>query len=173
MSYGNNLHDNATATGITVSLEENKVHDGDHFFFADYKLGNGTGVVVQFVITTADDIKWPHVIFEVASGQGATIELYRDPTGVTGGTPVTPINNNGNETTVSNMTVLQDPTSITDLGTRVAGFVSGSSRRAGVIERETELILKQNTSYVFVVTSLAVSNDISWIAEWYEHANRG
>jgi hypothetical protein len=34
------------------------------------------------------------------------------------------------------------------------------------------MILKQNTAYLFRITSGADGNNVSWLAEWYEHTRK-
>lgn len=41
-----------------------------------------------------------------------------------------------------------------------------------MLEMENEVILKQNTTYLFRFTSTANSNAITFCGEWYEHVSK-
>jgi hypothetical protein len=111
------------------------------------------------------------MVLDFSSTLGVSLEVYEGSTDVVGGTSVTPINNNRNSTNTSSLTIVKDPTSITD-GTRIAGFLAGANRQSGFNNREREVILKQNTTYLFRFTSLANNNAVSFCGEWYEHTNK-
>ena len=167
----NAVLDRLTWAVNVIDYEHHEIHAGSHFFYAEYALNQANEATIDFVVTVADDGKWPHLTWEVSSTDGATIELYVDPTSVTGGTAVTPVNNNGNSDNTAGMTILKDPTIGAD-GTRVAGYLAGGGRTAGFNSRDREIMLKQARVYLMRITSLAVSNDIGWVAKWYEHTNK-
>lgn len=164
--------DLATGSFTTVGYEHHEIHAGSHYFICDYSLDEANGATIEFVLTTDDSTKWMHSTLDYSASDGATLEVYKDPTGITGGTTLTPVNNNGNSANTSLATIIKDPTSITSVGVRAAGFIAGGGRTAGFNQREREIVLEQNTAYLFRITSLAVSNDIGWCFEWYEHTNR-
>jgi hypothetical protein len=163
--------DPATNATNTVQYEHHEIHAGDHYNYCDYALSQAADDDIEFVLTTPDTAKWIHLLFEVQSSEGATIELYEGASGISGGTAITPRNNNRNSTKTSGVTLVKDPTSITSDGVRASGFVAGGTRDAGINNREKEFVLKQNETYLVRVTSLAVGNEIGWCAEWYEHTN--
>lgn len=163
--------DEATGSFTVVEYEHHEIHSGSHYFICDYSLGEANGATIEFVITTDNSTSWMHSTLDFSASEGATLDLYKDPTGITGGTTITPVNNNGNSLNTSLATVIKDPTSITSNGTRAVGFLAGGGRTSGFNQREREIVLEQDTVYLFRITSLAVSNDIGWCFEWYEHAN--
>ena len=163
--------DNSTHSLQTIKYEHHEIHAGSHFNYCDYALGIASGATKRLVFTTPDTAKWGHLTFSFSASEGAILELFEGSTNVVGGTSVTPRNNNRNSTNASVMTLIVDPTSIT-VGTRVAGFLAGGAKTAGFDSRSKENVLKQNTTYLARITSLAVSNDISWCAEWYEHEDK-
>lgn len=163
--------DEQTGSFTTVTYEHHEIHSGSHYFICDYSLNEGSGNTIEFVVTTDNSTKWMHSTLDFSASEGATLEVYKDPTGITGGSTITPINNNGNSLNTSLATVVKDPTSITSDGTRAAGFIAGGGRTAGFNQRSREIVLEQDTVYLFRFTSLAVSNDIGWCFEWYEHTN--
>jgi len=164
--------DGSTQDIQAIEHEHAEIHGGDHYNFCDYSAaGLASGVVIEFVLTTADTDKLPHLVFEVWSATGATIELFAGSTNVVGGTPLIPRNNRTDSINTSGVTVVQDPASITD-GVRAAGFLAGAGRTAGFASRGKENILTRNTTYMIRITSTASQNRISWCADWYEHTDR-
>lgn len=164
--------DGSTQDIQVVEHEHAEIHSGDHYNYCDYALAQGLGAIIEFVFTTPNTTLWTHLVFEVFSSTGATIELYEGTTTVAGGTTITPRNNNRNSANTSSITLIKDPASIGGDGTRAAGFLAGAGRTAGVVIRDREYVLKQNEAYLVRVTSLAASNNIGWCAEWYEHTDK-
>lgn len=162
--------DGLTDKPTILDYEHHEIHAGSHFFICDYDDSMALNDTIQFVVTTPNTETWLHMTLDFASTLGATFEIYEGASNVVGGTTVTPLNNNRNSTNTSVATIIKDPTSITT-GTRIAGYLAGANRVSGVNSRERELILKQNTTYLFKFTSTANSNTITFCGEWYEHLN--
>lgn len=163
--------DASTHTLQTITYEHHEIHAGSHYFICDYDLNNAASATIEFVFTTPNTTKWIHITLDFAASEGATMEVYKTPTGVSGGTALTAINNNGNSANTAGLTVVKNPTITTD-GTRVTGFLAGGGRTSGFNKREREVIFEQNTVYLVRITSLANSNDIGYCAEWYEHTDK-
>jgi hypothetical protein len=163
--------DKLTNAFTTVSYEHHEIHSGSHYNYCDYALGQSASAIIEFIFTTPDIDTWTHLTFESYASEGSTIEVYEGTTGITGGTPIIPRNNNRNSINTSGIVLIKDPTSITNDGIRASGFLAGGGRTAGFASRGKENILKRNETYLLRISSLAVGNDISWCAEWYEHAN--
>jgi hypothetical protein len=154
-----------------IDYSHHEIHAGSHFFICDYDDSIAINETIDFVVITPNTTTWSHMELDFASISGASLQVYEGASAVVGGTPVTPFNNNRNSATASTLTIIKDPTSITT-GARIAGYLAGANRVSGIVSREQEIILKQNTTYLFRFTSLANSNAISFCGEWYEHANR-
>ena len=169
---GNSGIDASTESLQTIEYEHHEIHSGSHYNYCDYALAQGIGDEIEFVFVTPNTTKWVHLLFEVYASTGATIELYEGTSGVSGGTAITPRNNNRNSANISAVTLTKDPAAITTDGTRAAGFLAGGTRVAGAVERNKEYVLDQNNTYLVRITSLAASNNISWCAEWYEHTDK-
>lgn len=168
VTFATDHYDEMSRLLATIDAEHSAIHKGWHFNYADYETNIDNGTTIDFTFTTPDTAEWTHFIFKAYSSLGITVELYEGATGVSGGTAITPRNNNRNSVNTSGVILLKDPT-ITDDGTRAAGFLAGADRTAGSAGRENEFILKQNTTYITRITSLANSNSITWDAEWYEY----
>ena len=163
--------DASTHSLQVLSYEHHEIHAGSHFNYCDYALNQATDVVIDHVITTPNTDKLVHLVFSAKSTQGATLEIYEGATGISGGDAITPRNNNRSSSNASIVTLLQNPT-ITNDGTRAAGFVLGDRGQVGIADRDQEYVLAKNTSYLARITSLANSNNIGWCAEWYEHTDK-
>jgi len=166
---GNEGIDFMTMNLTTINQEHHEIHNGDHYNICDYALNQASGAIIEFVMTTPATGPNIHLTLGVSSSSGATIELFEGTAGVTGGTALTPRNNNRESIKTSLTTVIKDPTTITSDGTRASGYLAGGNRFGGFLQREREFVLAKNQSYLIRITSLAVSNDISWCSEWYEH----
>lgn len=164
--------DASTEAMMNIGYEHHEIHGGSHYNICDYLLNQANGAIIEFVITTPNTTKWAHMTFEFFSSLGMTIDLYEGASGITGGTAITPQNNNRNFANNSGLAIVQNPTSITDDGNKIDGFLAGAGRSAGFADREKETVFKQNTIYLFRLTSLANSNNISFCGEWYEHTDR-
>jgi len=164
--------DSSTHAINAITYEHHEIHGGSHYNYCDYLAATGSGTVIEFIFTTPNTTKWVHLTFDVFSATGATIQLYEGTSGITGGTPITPRNNNRNSSNTSDVTLLKDPSAITSDGARAAGFLAGAGRNSGFVARDKEYILAQNQTYMVRITSTAASNAISWCAEWYEHTDK-
>lgn len=159
--------DNLFKAALVMQTEHHGIHEGYHYTICDSVL-LGLAGVLELVVTTPDTDEWTHLIFDVNSLLGFTLDIFEGSSDVVDGTPVTPLNNNRNSVNTSSLTVLQDPTSITD-GTQILAFGGGNNQRSGILDRNDELILKRDEIYLFRLTSLSANNRISYCADWYEH----
>jgi len=164
--------DRATWAQNIISYEHHEIHAGSHFNICDYDVGLGSGVEIEFIVTTPDTTKLAHLTFSIFSSTGARVDIYEGASGITGGNAVIPRNNNRSSTNTSVMTVVKDPSAITSDGTFAAGYLAGAGRTAGFANRENEYVLKQNETYLLRITTTASSNNVSWCFEWYEHTDK-
>jgi hypothetical protein len=169
------LLDNASGALVGIDYAHHKIHIGDHFFIANYA-ALSTGNTIIFGVTTPNTTKWAHMSWDIHGTNETLFQVYEAAT-FTGGTPVTCQNNNRNSNTLSGLTVVTTPT-ITVAGNLIEAVLLGadlvSPSRAdfvGAANRERELILKQNTQYVFIFTSNGYDINLSYLAYWYEHTN--
>ena len=163
------LTDDKTSALVGIEFEHHEIHEGDHYNYCDYQENNALNDTIDFILQAPNSAKEIHFTFEVYSNQGAKIDLYEGASGISGGTDITPRNNNRNSLNTSDLQQLKKDPTITTSGTKAAGFLAGAGRDAGFADRDKENILKTNEIYLLRITSLANSNNISWCAEWYEH----
>ena len=163
--------DASTEAQMVINYEHHEIHAGSHYFIT----GNqsfSNGQVVDFTMTTPNTTKWCHLLFTIDGTYAVSAEIKEAATVDTPGTAVTPRNSNRNYTDSSTMTVRVGDT-FTDEGTSISDRYSGQNKVSGTVTRSSELILKQNTVYIFRITNESTSaNIISWDAIWYEHTDR-
>lgn len=156
--------DSAAGGLVTIETEHDKIHDGEHYNISGFETESVDGTI-QLVTTTSTSKV--HMTFQVDSTAGINFQAYEGSFNISGGSAVTPINNDRNYTSASTLTVLKDPT-IGDDGTLIFSTSVGSNRQSGFIQREREIVLKTETRYTWRITSLDNNNVVSYVGEWYE-----
>lgn len=168
--------DSVTDSLQVVNYEHHEIHSGSHYYICGYDPDMDSTEDVEFQLTTPNSSKWIHMVFEIASTGATVFSIYEDATVTADGTPITAYNNNRNSSNTSDITLLQTDGTVTAAGTLIfnqAWGVGGNAnqRRGGATERDKEIILKQNTTYRFLIESNSDNNVVSYCAEWYEHTN--
>lgn len=166
--------DAATHTLQTITYEHHEIHAGSHFFYAD-SVELGSGVSQVYLITTPDTTRWAHLVFSATGSAITTIDLY-EGADRTGDTAQTAYNNNRNSATEATVTIHKGITGGTTDGTRIytlkSGAATAQSRTPVIVQRDSEIILKQNTKYLLRITSGTAANLTNLQLEWYEHINK-
>lgn len=166
--------DPSTEAIYTVPYEHHELHSGNHFFYQDV-LSLGNAATQNYLITTPDTTKWGHLLYNVTGTIGVIVGIYEGADRV-GTTLQATYNNNRNSPTTAGITIHKGHSAGTTDGTNIApnGFGSGTAGGSGgTINRENEIILKQNTKYIFRVTNKGTTtNEVSVKFVWYEHTNK-
>jgi len=162
--------DNSTESIQTIEYEHHEIHAGTHFYICGYNSELSNNEELNYVVTTPNTTKWAHMTFDFASTLGASLQVFEGTGSVVSGTTATIYNNNRNSATTSTLNVIQNPTSVFS-GTQISGYLAGANRVSGFNSRDREMVLKQNTKYLFKFISLANSNSLSYCGEWYEHTD--
>ena len=164
-----NTKDPSTLAGLWIDFPHHQIHEGDSYvasYAPDTVKGDGAGI--NITLKTPDNTKWLHMQAKASAALGAFFTITRGPT-FTGGTAQAGFNRNQNST---------NPTGASDVkfdctpsgGTVVHTELMGSGKKGGSGSRGTEeFMLKQNTVYVFTVTSDVASNKLGLDLSWYEH----
>ena len=165
--------DRHTGALQTVDYAHHEIHSGSHFYISSHTT-LASGADVAFGLQTPDSTKWTHLIFEYASTGQTDFDVYEDAT-YSGGSAVGSFNSNRNSGKTTGMTIVSDPT-VTSSGTWIvshSGGVTGNAvqTKGTGTSRDSELILKSNSKYLFVFTSGSDSNIVSYDAYWYEHTD--
>ena len=169
----NYARDKVTYALMTVDYAHHEIHSGSHYYVEGHTSLNIDGVL-RVGLVTPDTDKWIHLTWTISSNGILTAEFFEGAT-LTGGSAVTPLNNNRNSSNTSGVTLKSGVTSSAD-GTLISqskwggeGFKSVSG---GTGSRSDELVLKQNTTYLRKFTSATDNNIIGFKATWYEHSNK-
>lgn len=163
--------DSSTETLQVIDYPHHEIHSGSHYFICGFQ-DFSNGEVVDFTVVTPNTTKWLHMLFQIEGSGAVSIEIYEDATVDVAGTVTTPNNNNRNSANTSDA-VIRTGDTFTDIGTLKFGNQSGANKAAGIIGRENEIILKQNSTYIFRITNqTAITNVIYFCGEWYEHINK-
>jgi len=169
------LIDRSSRSDTNIDLNHHEIHEGDHFFVAEY-ITLGNVAVANFVLEVgAKDV---HFVFAVWSDlAGFIVQTYEAITASADGT-VIPILNNCRplKSIVSLATLRQDPATIGSIvglvrlrNSKVGSGGNASSRVAGSLQRSDEVVLTKNTKYLLRITNLSTSNnDINYAMAWYE-----
>ena len=159
-----------------IDISHHRIHEGNHFVVHKITLGVPIAPPKYFLIVpppTQPDgsIIEMHIIFEIASDVGGTLEVFENSTVTANGTPLDIINNNRRSSTTSLCQVFEDPTVTAD-GTLLFQERKGtatSEAELGEFERnDEEFILHQDDMYTLKFVPLAVAN-ITMELNWYDN----
>lgn len=177
--FSTHLVNHSTQAAVVLDYEHNELHEGNHYFLAGtLTLDSASSDFVDFGVVTPNTTTWANMTFSVSSVGQTTFTVYEGASyAASDGTAVTPINNNRNSANTSVLTIVTNPgytaASSDQLFQQIIGVSGGAALiKGGLIERNKELILKQNTQYAFRIASSTAANQISYVAEWYEHADK-
>lgn len=167
--------DSSTHSLQTISYEHHEIHSGSHYEVRINKDMANPGTY-NIAFTTPDTTKWAHMIFGVSCELEAEIALYENITSFGSGTGITPINNNRNSANTSGLVDMEyDTTAVMGTPVTLATIVLGSKKDIGGEARgQAEFVLKQNTTYLMLVTNQAgATNETNLFLNWYEHEDKG
>lgn len=158
---------------VVIDYSHSKNHDGDFFFFSDSYTLAGSGVSNFVLEVGAYDL---HYVYSIsAENAGFTFITYEDITANANGTLSTINNRNRTSINVSSAVLRLNPTNVVTTGKLILrkgqSGVGGapSSRTAGSVSDDDEIILRPNTKYLLRITNLSTSDNIINInMKWYE-----
>ena len=163
---------------VFIDYEHHQIHEGETFRWSVYtsSLAQNASKDIRFVvpdISIPDGVnpaeKCPHFRFEVVTSDAAQVFFYETPTITVAGTSRSTISLERNGTYSSKLQVWEDPTATTT-GTLIwQGLLTVAKNNAGGLSSAVnEFVLKNNSEYLFRVTSAASSNKVLERFEWYE-----
>ena len=171
--------DRSTGAIKCIDYPHAEVHSGSAYTIAN-TISIAAAATASFILETPNTTKWAHLTFQATALSGpATFELYEGVSANADGTLATPINNNRNSTKTSGLVVRLNPTGISggsllskaQTGSAGSGFFS-TGLSGGMISRDSEYILKQNTKYEIRITNDHTDPQVfSYQNNWYEHTN--
>lgn len=172
--------DGTTTAFRQVTYEHHEIHAGSHYFlssYADLSINNVFGVQFQ----TPDTTKWIHFTFGLECESETNWLIYETVTFTATGSVITPYNNNRNSANTSGTIIYSASntslgnanaqTNITGSTLLMQGIIgAGKTKTGGASSRDKELVLKQNTKYLYRAIA-AAAGYTNFNMEWYEHTN--
>jgi len=160
-----------------IDYAHHEVHEGDHYTFSAFDSDLDDAAVLEFIVTTPDTTRWSHMVGTIIGALHTDFYMYEDTTHSTGAAQSV-LNNNRNSSNTAGTTVHASGGGGAD-GTLLFSTSfgidtgSGSNTRTGGggARAENEWMLKQNTKYLFRITSHSANNNVAMILSWYEHIN--
>lgn len=171
--------DAATSALRIITDRHSAIHLGYHFEILDvFDLSNGE--VRDFRVTQPDTTRWGHATFGIGCESQTEVLIYEGAAITTTGAPGRIVNNNRNSTIdplvgidfIDNSSVANADADTDISGAAIIGnYMVGTGKDGGVIKRESELVLKQNT--IYNVRVIAVTGGyINYGFQWYELDNK-
>ncbi len=154
------------AENVVISDEHKQVHNGKMWDISTLHVGVVNDLFADLVIENgADEL---HCVFTESTSGSAHASISEAPT-VTAATGTAAIVKNANRAVgdTGAPTALKDPT-ITDIGTLLVEWFDnggiGGAAAGGSTNRDTELILKPSTKYLFrMANKQGSAADMSWL----------
>lgn len=178
---GENTYQSPRIDPTTHALElidyaHHEIHGGSHYYIEGYATLADTAVL-RVKLVTPNTAKWPHFQWAIASSGICETTFHEGASGgMTGGSGVTPINNNRNSGNTSGVTITSGVAAASSAGTLISnskwGAAGFKSQIGGGSSRDDEIILKQNTTYLRTFTSGTADNIVQFKASWYEHTDK-
>ena len=179
MAYSNQgaSWDKATHALNTIEYEHHEIHSGSSYFYADGITLADTGVQ-QYMITAPNTTKWAHLVTTINMGLAGTVTIH-EAGDRAGDAAATVFNRDRNSANTAGVAVHKGITGGNTDGTLLytgtfgsTGTPAGKGAVGGGARGISELILKQNTKYLYTITSAAADNGVAVEFDWYEHTNK-
>lgn len=180
ISIAKDHYDKITKTLNTIDYAHHEIHAGS-FYSIDTVVDLAGSAILDVRITTPDITTWTHMTFSLNCESETDWELYEDAVISTAGTNLTAINHNRNSANTTGNTIdsienadLTAADADTDVSgaTKIAkGKIGAGNKSVASAQRNTEIILKQGTTYTFRITATAAGYT-DFIMNWYEHTNK-
>jgi hypothetical protein len=164
---------------MVIDFHHAETHEGNGYRVTQAKATDAFDIAapITFHVTTPNTTKWAHLIWHAEASTEALLEIFEDNGNashfdISGGDTSVPLNNNRNSTNTSGL-VVKTGVTITQATADVLIYSDyvGSRVLGGEREARQELILKQNTEYLFKFTSVADNNEGGLRLNWYEHTS--
>ncbi|KKN17303.1 hypothetical protein LCGC14_0967120 [marine sediment metagenome] len=163
--------DAATRAIINIDNAHHEIHEGNAYLISINDHDLDVGDMLDLTVITPDTTKWLNVIWNAEGILAIHIFVYEDAITNVAGANLTAVNRNRNSTNVS-PAILRSGDSFTDTGTILWQWHTGTRKTGGESGERDELILKQNTQYLFRIESEIINNAVSGILSWYELTNK-
>lgn len=161
--------DNATASLQVIDYNHHEIHAGNHYYHSGYQEIN-LNETIEFGMHTGATTQWIHLLFDIYGTQQTSFSMYEGASLASGGSVIIPKNNNRNSSNISGVSLMTGASIVG--GTNIFLRSVGANKESGFIDRDQEIVLRQDTLYKFVMTSGDDNNTVSYLGEWYEHTDK-
>lgn len=158
----------------SIDFSHNQIHEGNHYYINGFSTLN-SGNELYFGINTTN--KFIHMFFDIEGTTQTEVYEYESPT-LSGGIVGSVFNNNRASTNTSSIIVTMNPTIsgasptsgtlIYSQSRGVGGTNPANARFIGKSNREDEIILKKDNTYLWRIKSAVNNNIIDYEGFWYE-----
>lgn len=160
-----------------LDIVHQRIHEGNHFMI--HRIATGINIanpkyflIIPPPVQSDGSVIEMHIIFEVVTDIGGTLELFENPTVTSNGTGLTIINNNRRSSTPSLCQIFENPI-VTNDGTSLFAERAGTTTlgtKLGEFERnDEEIILHQADTYILKFIPLADGASITMEINWYDN----
>jgi len=158
-----------------IDYAHSEVHSGSAYVaYHSVSLGNGEVLTIGFV--TPNTTKWAHLTMSLTLTSTGTLDILEDVTSFDQGDAFTALNLDRNSANTSGITVTTGATGATLItptgGSEIWNETLGAKGLQTTRENSEEIIMKQNSKYLFRFTNDAVANVCNLRLGWYEHTNK-
>lgn len=160
-----------------LDIAHQRIHEGNHYFVHRIVTGINMANPKYFLIIpppvqSDGSIIEMHLIFEVVTDIGGTLEFFENPTVTNNGTELKIINNNRRSSTTSLAKIFEKPT-VTNDGTSLfeerAGTTTNGAELGEFKRDDEEIILHQTDTYILKFVPLADGANITMELNWYDN----
>lgn len=162
-------YDTLTQGQYIMQYEHHEVHAGRHFYHGGFE-AKDLNEVIDFWFHTENGSRQTHLDFAVEGTDKTTMYVWEGAAydADSAGTAIVPLNSNRNSSYTSVNCILKDAV-LTTTGSLILSQSVGATKQTEFITRDNEIVLKENTEYLFRFISGANGNIINYKADWYEH----
>ena len=173
------VRDLTTHAITTIEYEHHEIHGGRGYSLSQSTATDALDIAAPLTvwIITPNSTRWAHMTWELSVSAMALFSIFEDDGNasnfdISGGDAGVAMNANRNSTNTSVLTLATGVTvTKAETGALIYSEYLGGFKQSGTASRRHEMILKQNTEYLFRLTSIADNNEGSMNLDWYEHKN--
>lgn len=163
--------DDTTGVLTTTDFSHYEINKGESYYIQANSASLDAGLCLNMTVVTSNSNEWVHVIWVAESSDAMTISIYENAVVSTPGVILTPNNRDRNSANMPD-TIFRNGDIFTNTGTLIWEWQSGGGNIIGSGQELSEIILAQDTTYLFCAESRVNGNVVNGELSFYEHANR-
>jgi hypothetical protein len=164
--------DDISGSFIEMPHSHHEIHEGNSYFVAtNWDLVRLVNNDFIFVSPSTPD-KWSHVLMDINFNYETTVSVFENSTVENCSNSYLPINRNRNSNLTADTQVLYNCDIISDGNSLGVIKIGAGKSFGGTARQENEIILQENTTYIFRFYTTEVGTYVSGFVDWYEDTNR-